>query len=55
MGMRDLVRLAAEWPVLKQLKHKDLLALGETAYSTRSKELAPRIRQADGVTKSVCP
>ncbi len=55
MGMRDLVRSATEWPVLKQLKHKDLFALGETAYSTRSKELAPRIRQADGVTRSVCP
>lgn len=55
MGMRDLVRSAIGWPVLEQLKQKDVLALGRTAYSARSKELAPRTRVADGVTKSICP
>ena len=55
MGMRDLVRSATAWPVLGQLRNKDLLAQGRTAYSARSKELAPRIRQADRVTRSICP
>ena len=53
--MRDLVRSATGWPVLRQLKHKDLHAFGRTAYSSRSRELVTRIRQADSITKSVCP
>jgi formate dehydrogenase major subunit len=55
VGMRDLVRSATAWPVLGQLRNRDLLAQGRTAYSARSKELAPRIRQADRVTRSICP
>ena len=55
VGIRDLVKAATDWPVLKQLRHGDLLATGETAYSARSRQLAPRIRDADSITRSVCP
>jgi formate dehydrogenase major subunit len=45
----------AKWPVLRQIRHGDLTALGETAKSGRSAELRPRVEQADRVVKSVCP
>jgi formate dehydrogenase major subunit len=45
----------AQWPFLKQVRHKDTMALGSTALSDRSKQLAPRTRSADAVVKSVCP
>jgi formate dehydrogenase major subunit len=45
----------AQWPFLRQVRSKDATALGETAFSRRSKELAPRTRSADRVVKSVCP
>jgi formate dehydrogenase major subunit len=51
MGMRDLIR---SWPVLRQLSG-DLLGRGESARSSRSARLRPRIADADQVTKSVCP
>jgi formate dehydrogenase major subunit len=44
-----------EWPVLKQLKNKDLLCLGATALSKRSRGLEPRTKSADEVVRSVCP
>jgi formate dehydrogenase major subunit len=45
----------AGWPVLKQLKQRDLLGLGRSAASKRSIELRPRTTSADEVVKSVCP
>ena len=44
-----------EWPVLRQLKNNDLLGLGETALSPRSRALGPRTKAADKVVQSVCP
>ncbi len=43
------------WPVFRQLKNNDVLALGETAASERSEKLAARTREADKVVGSVCP
>ena len=43
------------WPVWKQIAARDLAALGDTAKSDRSIQLAPRTRSADKVVKSVCP
>jgi formate dehydrogenase major subunit len=47
-------RLAA-WPVLRQLRDGDPLALGRAAQSQPSRELRPRIDDADQVVHSVCP
>jgi formate dehydrogenase major subunit len=44
-----------EWPVLKQLRSKDVLGLGPTAASARSRDLEPRTKSADEVVRSVCP
>ena len=55
MAISKLVELIAQWPVLKQLRQGDLLALGETAASSRSAALRPRIHNADKVTQSICP
>jgi formate dehydrogenase major subunit len=43
------------WPLLKQLQRGDFAALGSTAKSFRTATLAPRIRSADRVVKSICP
>jgi formate dehydrogenase major subunit len=43
------------WPVWKQITSRDLIALGDTAKSDRSTQLAPRTRTADKVVKSICP
>jgi formate dehydrogenase major subunit len=43
------------WPVWKQIADRDLTALGATARSERSEQLAPRTRSADRVVKSICP
>jgi formate dehydrogenase major subunit len=45
----------SDWPVFRQLKHRDPIALGETALSDRSRQLAPRTRTADRVVASICP
>jgi len=55
MALVDLLNELAEWPVLKQLWEKDPLALGETAFSQRSKGLQPRTKTADKVVPSICP
>lgn len=52
MGIRE--RFMA-WPVVRQLRDGDSLALGESARSTASKELRPRTAEADAVVKSICP
>ncbi|MBV9084399.1 MAG: hypothetical protein JOZ62_17125 [Acidobacteriaceae bacterium] len=43
------------WPVLKQLKNRDVLAFGTSAASERTQSLLPRTRHADTVVGSVCP
>src|SRR5947208_13302509 len=52
MGLLDVL---SKWPVLRQVRHGDLTALGETARSQRSADLHPRIQDADRVVKSICP
>jgi len=47
--------IVSEWPVLRQLARGDLTGLGASAYSSRTRELAPRTASADRVARSVCP
>jgi formate dehydrogenase major subunit len=47
--------LLSKWPLFRQLRDGDLLALGATVKSTRSENLAPRTKTADRVVKSICP
>jgi formate dehydrogenase major subunit len=51
----SLHRRIAEWPVLRQLRDGDPLALGKAAQSPRSRALTPRIDHADHVVHSICP
>ena len=44
-----------DWPVIRQLRRRDVAALGETAMSRATHELGPRTRDADRVVASVCP
>jgi formate dehydrogenase major subunit len=48
-------RLIASWPVLRQLREGDPLALGPAVRSPRSQTLEARIEKADQVVPSVCP
>jgi formate dehydrogenase major subunit len=45
----------ARWPVLRQLRQGDPLGLGRATQTERSKNLQPRIDDADHVVQSVCP
>lgn len=54
--MPDLGNVSpGRWPVLRQLKNADLLALGSSAASDRTDSLAARTKYADKVVDSVCP
>jgi formate dehydrogenase major subunit len=53
--MVSLQRRIAEWPVLRQLREGDPLALGRAAQSERSRTLRPRIDDAEHAGHSVCP
>ena len=43
------------WPVLRQLKERDLHASSESAISDQTAELTARTARADRVVKSICP
>ncbi len=43
------------WPVITQITSADPVALGQTAFSDRSRELIARTEKADRVVASVCP
>jgi formate dehydrogenase major subunit len=43
------------WPLLTQIRMRDLHALGETSRSSRSVDLRARTASADRVVDSVCP
>ena len=43
------------WPVYRQVAKRDWLGLGAAVKSEHSEQLAPRMRNADQVVKSVCP
>ncbi|HCC58773.1 MAG TPA: dehydrogenase [Solibacterales bacterium] len=45
----------SNWPLLRQIRNRDLLALGATAQSPRTETLEPRTKHADRVVKSICP
>ncbi len=44
-----------DWPVWRQIVRRDPVALGETAFSKRTRELRSRTELADRVVQSVCP
>jgi formate dehydrogenase major subunit len=48
-------KLLQQWPVVKQLRDGDPLALGPAAQSPRSKSLTPRTDEAEHVVQSICP
>jgi len=52
MGVRSWLN---QWPVYRQLSQGDELGLGASVKSKRSAAIAPRVRNADKVAKSVCP
>ena len=43
------------WPLLEQIRQRDLTALGDSVLSERSRGLTPRTSSADKVVKSICP
>ena len=47
--------LLGRWPVVRQLRRRDLAGLGDSAASPRTQALRPRTVDADAVTRSVCP
>jgi formate dehydrogenase major subunit len=50
-----ITKLLASWPVVRQLTEGDPLGLGKAAQSQRSRDLRPRIEQAEHVVQSICP
>jgi formate dehydrogenase major subunit len=48
-------RWIGSWPVYRQVAERDWLGFGAAVKSERSEQLAPRVRDADKVVKSVCP
>jgi formate dehydrogenase major subunit len=52
MGIRDLI---PAWPVVRQLRSGDRLALGRAAQSARQARLTPRTKMAEKVVSSICP
>jgi formate dehydrogenase major subunit len=55
MAGSKLVERLSRWPVVRQLLSGDLTGLGQTAYSERTRHLAPRTAQSDKVVRSICP
>ncbi len=53
--MAKKLPIVSEWPVARQLAHGDPIGLGATAWSERTRELAPRTAAADKVVRSICP
>ena len=43
------------WPVLRQVRSRDVQAAGEAGFSERTSALRPRTEDADRVVSSVCP
>jgi formate dehydrogenase major subunit len=53
--LRDLTTQASRWPVVRQLRGTDPRGLGSAARSSRTRDLKPRIDDAEHVVRSVCP
>ncbi len=52
---RDDSSILMNWPLFRQVRDGDLLALGNTSKSSRTERLQPRTKSADRVVKSICP
>src|SRR5207248_5533697 len=50
-----LMEWIERWPVVRQVREDDLLGLGKSVQSERSRTLKPRIDDADHVARSICP
>jgi formate dehydrogenase major subunit len=50
-----LSKLVESWPLFRQLREGDPLGLGKAVQSPHSRELKPRIDEADHVARSICP
>src|SRR5436305_5695432 len=50
-----VAKLISSWPALRQLREGDPLGLGKAVQSPRSKNLVPRIDEAEHVVQSICP
>jgi formate dehydrogenase major subunit len=48
-------KMLQAWPVVRQLTEGDLLGLGRSVQSDRSRALKPRIADAEQVVHSICP
>jgi formate dehydrogenase major subunit len=48
-------KLLESWPVVRQLREGDPLGLGRAVQTDHSKNLRPRIADADHVAHSICP
>jgi formate dehydrogenase major subunit len=48
-------KLLESWPVVRQLMDGDLLGVERSVQTDRSKNLRPRIAEADHVAHSICP
>ena len=53
--IRRIPELLASWPVVRQIREGDPLALGKAAQSERQRTLRPRIADAEHVVRSICP
>jgi formate dehydrogenase major subunit len=48
-------KLLDSWPVVRQFREGDPFGVGKAAQSPKSRELKPRIADADHVVQSICP
>src|SRR3984893_4852281 len=51
----DARRWIESWPFWREVTERDWLGLVAAVKSERSERLAPRVRDADNIVKSVCP
>jgi formate dehydrogenase major subunit len=49
-----LADLLERWPVVRQLRNRDLRATGETAWSEKTRRLSPKTQDCEQ-TRSICP
>lgn len=53
--MPDVRAALLRWPLVRQIRHRDVRGLGASALSDRSQRLTPRTKSADRVVRSICP
>ena len=55
-GNIDLIRKRIErWPVVRQVAHRDPVALRDSARSIKHIDVKPRTETADRIVRSICP